>query len=44
VGGGVGLGMSISHGIIEKHKGQLKIKSETGKGSEFIIDLPINLT
>jgi signal transduction histidine kinase len=41
VGHGTGLGLSISHGIIEKHNGTIKFISELGKGSEFIISLPI---
>jgi PAS domain S-box-containing protein len=41
VGHGTGLGLSISHGIIEKHSGTIKFISEAGKGSEFIISLPI---
>ena len=41
VGKGTGLGLSISHGIIEKHKGIIEFKSEDGKGSEFIISLPL---
>ncbi len=41
VGQGTGLGLSISHGIIEKHKGIIDFKSEVGKGSEFIISLPM---
>jgi signal transduction histidine kinase len=41
VGEGTGLGMSISHGIIEKHSGSIKVLSESGKGSEIIINLPL---
>jgi signal transduction histidine kinase len=41
IGHGTGLGLSISHGIIEKHNGTIKVISEIGKGSEFIISLPI---
>jgi len=41
VGVGTGLGLSISYNIIKDHKGELKAKSEVGKGSEFIISLPI---
>ena len=41
VGDGLGLGMSISYGVVDKHNGNIKIKSEVGKGSEFIITLPI---
>jgi signal transduction histidine kinase len=42
VGQGTGLGLSISFGIIEQHNGSISIKSAAGKGSEFIIRLPIN--
>ncbi len=41
IGDGLGLGMSISYGVIEKHNGNIRIKSEVGKGSEFIITLPV---
>jgi signal transduction histidine kinase len=41
VGQGTGLGLSISHGIIEKHHGSIKVNSVIGKGSEFIISLPV---
>jgi len=41
VGSGTGLGLSISHGIIEKHKGNIKVISDVGKGSEFIITVPV---
>jgi len=42
VGKGTGLGLSISHQIVvEKHNGKLQCLSELGKGSEFIIEIPI---
>jgi signal transduction histidine kinase len=41
VGKGTGLGLSITYGIIKEHKGKIKVNSEQGKGSEFIITLPI---
>ncbi|MBK8884550.1 MAG: GAF domain-containing protein [Bacteroidales bacterium] len=41
VGQGTGLGLSISHGIIEKHLGSINVNSVVGKGSEFVISLPI---
>ncbi len=39
--GGTGLGLYIVKRIISMHKGQIEVKSEIGKGSEFIITLPI---
>lgn len=44
-GKGTGLGLSISHQIIvEKHKGILKCESELGKGTEFWIEIPLQLS
>ncbi|WP_322746057.1 sensor histidine kinase [Nostoc sp. LEGE 06077] len=45
VGKGTGLGLSISYQIIvEKHGGQLQCLSTVGKGTEFIIQIPIRLS
>ncbi len=40
-GKGTGLGLSESYHIIENHGGILSVKSEIGKGTTFIIDLPV---
>jgi PAS domain S-box-containing protein len=41
VGQGTGLGLSICHGIIAEHKGRIWAESEMGKGSTFIVELPV---
>lgn len=41
VGKGTGLGLSIVYTIIENHKGTLEVSTEQGKGTNFIITLPI---
>ncbi|MHC5672137.1 ATP-binding protein [Nostoc sp.] len=44
VGKGTGLGLSISYQIVvEKHGGQLQCISSVGKGTEFIIKIPLQL-
>ncbi len=41
VGEGTGLGLSLSHGIIERHGGTIHVESEPGTGASFVIDLPL---
>jgi signal transduction histidine kinase len=44
VGKGTGLGLFSSYRIIvEKHKGQLTCNSKLGEGSEFIMEIPVQL-
>jgi signal transduction histidine kinase len=39
--GGTGLGLSVVHGIIEKHGGKIEVESHCGKGTSFSVVLPI---
>ncbi len=39
--GGSGLGLSIVKHVMEIHKGQVKVESEVGKGSKFILSFPV---
>jgi len=40
--GGTGLGLSIVYSIVQKHNGRIEVESEMGKGSLFIISLPVS--
>jgi len=40
-GHGVGLGLAISFGIIKEHNGTISVESEVGKGTKFIVRLPL---
>jgi signal transduction histidine kinase len=40
VGEGSGLGLSIVHGIIERHGGQIDVDSKPGQGTTFTISFP----
>ena len=42
VGHGTGLGLSLSHGIIERHGGRFWLSSEPSQGACFVIDLPLD--
>jgi len=38
---GTGLGLAVSYGIIKQHKGNIQVESQVGRGSTFIISLPV---
>lgn len=38
---GIGLGLAVTHGIIERHGGQIRVESEVKKGTTFIVRLPV---
>lgn len=40
-GHGVGLGLAISRGIVERHGGTISVSSEVGRGTLFTITLPV---
>lgn len=39
-GHGVGLGLAISHSILERHNGKIEVQSELGRGTTFTVTLP----
>ena len=40
---GLGLGMAITHRIIEDHKGSIDVQSQVGLGTTFTIHLPVSV-
>ena len=44
VGKGTGLGLSLAYDIVSKQGGTITVDSEVGKGTEFVVTLPISCT
>ena len=42
-GKGMGIGLSTCMSIVEKHHGQIQVKSQPGQGASFTVKLPVNL-
>lgn len=40
---GLGIGLYISHEIVTRHRGEIRVESELEKGSTFWVTLPINV-
>jgi two-component system, NtrC family, sensor kinase len=43
-GRGVGLGLAISRGIVERHNGRIEVESRLGQGTTFTVTLPVQAT
>ena len=42
--GGAGLGLAIAQWIVQQHKGSISVQGSPGKGSTFVVELPLQAT
>jgi signal transduction histidine kinase len=39
---GVGLGLPVAYGIVQRHQGRIEVRSKVGEGSTFTVCLPLH--
>lgn len=39
---GVGLGLPVAYGIVQRHQGKIEVRSQEGEGSTFTVSLPLH--
>lgn len=39
---GVGLGLSVAYGIVQRHQGKIEVRSKEGEGTTFTVSLPLH--
>lgn len=39
---GVGLGLAVAYGIVQRHKGKIEVQSKAGEGTTFTVSLPLH--